>query len=92
MLHFFKTSYIIKTQCSLSEGNESSRNYIKADVSAGKSVADPGFLTWVVPTRKGCTNLLFSNVFAKNCMKEKEIGPKVGSRITSAPLYLSMSL
>ena len=51
------------------------------------TVADPGF-----PRRRGGTldfgakNLSFGKVFAKHCMKMKDIGPRGGVRVPSAPL------
>ena len=32
------------------------------------------------------TNLLFGNIFAENCMKIKETGPREGEHVPSAPL------
>ena len=32
------------------------------------------------------TNLLFGNIFAENCMKIKETGPREGAHVPSAPL------
>ena len=61
------------------------------------TVADPGFPRGDVNPRGGSTNLLFVNIFAKNCMEMKEIGSSGGTRIYRPPrpanawYYLSSS-
>ena len=42
-------------------------------------MANLGFLRLGRQLPRGCTNLLFCEIFAKTCMKMKELGPRGGS-------------
>ena len=58
----------------------------------GSVVADPGFhRSWQMGalTLRWGANLLIGKIFAKYCMKMKEIGPG-GERVDTAPLDLAM--
>ena len=50
------------------------------------AVADPGFPRWGGGNPWVWTeNLLFGKIFAENCMKMKEIGPRAGALVPSVP-------
>ena len=45
------------------------------------------FLRWGANSQSGCTNLLFCEFFAKNCMKMKQFGPR-GDHVNGAPPWI----
>ena len=52
-----------------------------------KAVADPGFPRGrSANSRRGCFNLLFCKIFAKNWMKMKGFEPRGKGRVSGAPL------